>query len=199
MSAMPRPPKDITPEHFFRSWLPDQLAALPQKPAASMTVRIKLDGEGGGAWDVAMTPAGVSVDPAGTAEPEVTLLQTVADWKAIAVGEHGAVDLAPAQASPTDMLFFEPQAQQLLSTVKGTVRFEVTGFNGRTWSLTVKFGTQPLAPAPDATISVDAETYAGMLARTIPPAQAFFQGKITLAGDTGLAMQLGMAMMPRMQ
>ena len=36
-----------------------------------------------------------------------------------------------------------------------------------------------------------------MLARTLPPPQAYFSGKIRLLGDTNLAMQLGMAMLPR--
>jgi len=46
-------------------------------------------------------------------------------------------------------------------------------------------------------MSVDAETYAAILARVIPPAAAYFQGKVKIAGDANLAMQLGMALMPR--
>jgi hypothetical protein len=198
MSAA-RPPKDTTPTTFFSTWLPQEIARLGVRPGAAMTVGVRLDGDGGGAWDLRMSPAGIEVGPAGGAEPDVTLLQTVADWRAIVVGEDGGVDLAPPQASPMDLMFVDAQAQAIVSTVKGTVRFEVTGYNGRTWAVTVKFGPQPLATTPDATVTVDAETYAGMLARTIPPAQAFFSGKIQLGGDSGLAMQLGMAMMPRFQ
>jgi sterol carrier protein 2 len=137
------------------------------------------------------------VGPSGAAEPEVTVTQTVQDWKAIAVGEAGAVDLAPPQSSPTDVLFLDKSAQAMLGQVKGTVRFEVTGYNGRTWQLSVKFGDAPAKPDPDATISVDAETYAQILARTLPPPQAYFQGRVKLGGDMNLAMQLAMAMMPR--
>jgi putative sterol carrier protein len=190
-----RPPKDITPKRFFEDWLPSQLSGLSGvKP---MTIRVRLDGDGGGAWDLSINEAGLKVGAAGAAEPEVMVAQTVADWKAIAVGEPGAVDLAPPQSSPTDILFLDKNAQAMLGQVKGTVRFEVTGYNGRTWQLTVKFGAQPLKPEPDATISVDAETYGQILARTLPPPQAYFQGKVKLLGDMNLAMQLGMAMMPR--
>lgn len=200
MADAVRPPSDITPTRFFESWLPQQLAAAPRGNLKAMTVRVSLDGDAeGGAWDLKIEPTGLTVDKAspGGAEPDVTILQSVQDWKAIAVGEPGAVTLAPPQASPMDALFLDRSAQDVLSSVKGTVRFEVTGYNGRTWCLTVKFGPQPLAVEPNATISVDAETYAGMLARTIPPPQAYFTGKIKLLGDASLAMQLGMALMPR--
>jgi hypothetical protein len=147
-------------------------------------------------WDLNVRDGGLEVGAPGETAPHVTLQQTVADWRAIAVGETGATDLAPPQASAMDVLFLDPAARQVLTQVRGTIRFEVTGYNGRTWMLTVTFGGAP-KPAPDATISVDADTYAAMLARKLAPPEAFFSGKIKLTGDTGLAMQLGMAMLPR--
>jgi hypothetical protein len=36
-----------------------------------------------------------------------------------------------------------------------------------------------------------------MLARALAPPEAYFSGKIILRGDTSLAMQLGVAMLPR--
>jgi putative sterol carrier protein len=183
-----KPPKDITPEAFFTTWLPERLAE--SKLSSPLVVRVRLDGA---AWDLQATGTGLKVLPAGSDEADVTLVQSVEDWHAIVAG-----DLAPSNASPTDGLFLDAQTQQLVSGLKGTVRFEVTGYQGRTWNLTVKFGRQPLAAVPDATVSVDAETYAAILARTLPAPQAFFQGKIQLAGDAALAMQLGMAIMPKL-
>jgi uncharacterized protein YbjT (DUF2867 family) len=63
----------------------------------------------------------------------------------------------------------------------------------------VKFGTQPWAEPPNASISIDAETYAALLARTLAPPEAYFNGRIRLRGDTQLAMQLAVAMLPRFQ
>jgi len=191
-----KPPADITPQQFFETWLPEQLAGAPSvKPT---TVRVRLDGEGGGVWDLVLGPSGLTVVPGGgTGEAEVTLAQTVADWRAITVGEPGAVTLAPPQAKPTDILFLDRAAQQVVAMVKGTIRFEVTGYNGRTWALIAKLGPGPTPEVADATMSVDAETYAAILARVIPPAAAYFQGKVKIAGDANLAMQLGMALMPR--
>ena len=191
-----KPPADITPQQFFETWLPEQLAGAP--PVKPATMRVRLDGEGGGVWDLVLGPSGLTVVPGGgTGEAEVTLAQTVADWRAITVGEPGAVTLAPPQAKPTDILFLDRAAQQVVAMVKGTIRFEVTGYNGRTWALIAKLGPGPTPEVADATMSVDAETYAAILARVIPPAAAYFQGKVKIAGDANLAMQLGMALMPR--
>jgi hypothetical protein len=134
-----KPPADITPQQFFETWLPEQLAGAP--PVKPATVRVRLDGEGGGVWDLVLGPSGLTVVPGGgTGEAEVTLAQTVADWRAITVGEPGAVTLAPPQAKPTDILFLDRAAQQVVAMVKGTIRFEVTGYNGRTWALIAKLG-----------------------------------------------------------
>jgi hypothetical protein len=197
-----RPPRDIDAARFFTEWLPREFAAEfgPGKRSASdITVAVHLLGDGGGHWVLDVKAGVLSVRAPGQPGPEpvVTMRQELADWRAVAVGEEGAVDLAPPQASPLDVLFVDPQSRQVMAAVRGTVRFEVTGYNGRTWWMQVKFGVQPEAAEPDATIAVDADTYARMLARQLAPPEAYFSGKISLRGDTSLAMQLGMAMLPR--
>jgi hypothetical protein len=193
-----RPPAGTTPAEFFETWLPAQLAGR-KASAQPITVRARLEGEGGGVWDLALGEGGLAVTPGGGAgEPDVSMAQTVRDWAAIALGEPGAVSLAPAQASAADVLFLDAAAQQALTQSKGTIRFEVTGYNGRTWALMVKIGGGPIPESADAVISVDAETYAAMLRRELPPAAAYFQGKVKIGGDANLALQLGMALMPRL-
>lgn len=204
MAPANRPPKDITPTSFFIDWLPAEFEKVFGKTGTSttgtndLTVRVRLDGDGGGTWELTLRSGHLEVTPqGGEAEPDVLVVQTVQDWKAIAVGEEGAQDLAPPQASPMDILFLDPSARQALKNAKGTFRFEVTGYNGRTWSLNVKLGPQPMAQTPNAVISVDAESYAKLLSRQLNPAEAFFTGKVKLTGDVALAMQLGTSMMPR--
>ncbi len=197
-----RPPRDITAEKFFTEFLPREFArefGPGKRHAADITVAVALEGEGGGHWILDVKGGVLATRKHGSAGPEpiATMRQTVADWRALAVGEEGPIDLAPPQASPLDVLFVDAASRQVMSAVKGTIRFEVPGYNGRTWWMQVKFGAQPEATQPDATISVDAETYAKMLARKLAPPEAYFSGKIVLRGDTSLAMQLGMAMLPR--
>jgi hypothetical protein len=198
-----RPPRDITPARFFTDWLPREFTSefgAGKRAASDITVAVDLEGEGGGVWVLDVRGGSLSVRAPGDAGPApmVQLWQSVQDWRALAVGEDGAnVDLAPPQASALDVLFVDPASRQILSAVKGTVRFEVTGYNERTWGMLVKFGTQPGKVDPDATIRVDAATYADILARKLAPPEAYFSGKISLRGDTSLAMQLAMAMLPR--
>jgi putative sterol carrier protein len=194
-----RPPQDITPARFFEEWLPAQAAALNVKPSRDVRVRIELSGDDGGVWELAVTSSGLTAarGNGATGQADITIRQTVPDWRAVVAGEPGGVSLAPSGGSPTDLLFVDRAAQQVLSTVRGQMLFEVTGFNGRTWQATVAFGQGSAKDKPDATITVDADTYSQMLARTLPAPQAYFQGKIRISGDANLAMQLGMAMMSR--
>jgi SCP-2 sterol transfer family len=195
---MSRPPADITPATFFEEWLPAQVPA--GKASGDVSVRYTLDGEGGGSWRLAIGPSGMTTAPGDRAHVDVGIRQTVADWRAVTTGEPGAISLAPPQAAPTDLLFLDRGTQQVVKQGKGTIRFEVTGYNGRTWSLLVKLGPDAgqVGDSADATISVDAETYGAILARTLPAPAAYFSGKIKLTGDMNLAMQLGMALMPRL-
>lgn len=48
--------------------------------------------------------------------------------------------------------------------------------------------------AADVTLTSDVETFQGMLAGDVNPTAAFMQGKLTVDGDMGLAMQLGAAL-----
>ncbi len=197
-----RPPRDIDAARFFTEWLPREFTrefGPGRRTAADITVAVHLEGEGGGRWVLDVRGGVLKTRPSDELGPEplVSMRQAVDDWRALAIGEAGPIDLAPAHASPLDVLFVDPASRQIMSTVKGTIRFEVTGYNGRTWWMVVKFGPQPEAAKPDATISIDAETYAKMLMRQMAPPEAYFAGKIRLAGDTALAMQLGMAMLPR--
>ena len=195
-----RPPRDIVPSLFFEKWLPELFHAEfvgSRRAAADIHVRIQLSGESGGVWDLTIAKGRLTVGEQAAGEPAVTVTQSVADWRAFAAGEEGATDLAPPQASPLDLLFVDAASRQVLATVRGTLRFEVTGYHGRTWGMLVKFGTDPAPPSPNATITTDAETWSRLLARTMAPPEAYFSGKIKMTGDTGLAMQLAMGMMPR--
>jgi hypothetical protein len=196
-----RPPRDITAEGFFTEWLPQAFArefGPGRRESRDITVAIHLEGQGGGGWILDVRGGVLSLRRPGAPgpEPQVSLTQPIADWRAMAVGEEGVFDLAPPNASPLDVLFVDPTSRQVLA-VRGTVRFEVTGYNDRVWWMQVKFGIQPEPPTPDAVISVDAMTYAEILAKRLMPPEAYFSGKISMRGNTALAMQLAMALLPR--
>jgi hypothetical protein len=164
-----------------------------------MLVRVELEGEGGGAWDLLTRGGQLEVSPPQPERvPLVKLRMSVQDWRAIVVGEAGPIDLTPPSASPTDLLFVDGAAQQLLSQIAGTFRFEVSGYNDRTWSLTAVFGGGEPAEPPAAIIATDAETYSKILARELAAPEAYFSGRITITGDAGLGMQVGLALLPKL-
>jgi hypothetical protein len=193
-----RPPQEITPKEFFESWLPAEVPA-DTRFARPATVRVRLDGDGGGAWDLTLGPQGLAVGPAGDAAPLVETAQSVPDWRAVIVGEPGAPRLTPegkgGGGGAASLRLLERVASQITDATKGVLQFEISGFNGRTWSLRVAIN-KPMA-APDATLAIDSDTYEQILARTLPAPQAFFSGKLKITGDMNLAMQLGMALMPQ--
>ena len=138
-----RPPRDITPARFFTDWLPREFASefgAGKRAAQDITVAVELAGSDGGQWVLDVRGGTLSVRGQGESGPApmVQLWMSSQDWRAMAVGEEGANDLAPPQASALDVLFVDPASRQILTAVKGTVRFEVTGYNGRTWEMLVR-------------------------------------------------------------
>lgn len=163
-----------------------------------MSVAVSLEGEGGGDWLLDVTENDLAVRDADAPGPvpQVLMRQPVIDWRAAAVGE-GETIVAPPEASPLDVLFVDPGSRQMLQTVRGTVRFEIHAYNGRTWWMQVKFGPQPEPIEPEAIMAVDADVYAAILTRTLSPTEAYFGGKIRLTGNIAVAMQLGMLLLPK--
>jgi hypothetical protein len=199
MNERRRPPPDITPEQFFSSWLPNEFTRLAGAAGfPDLCVRVELLPDAG-TWELVSSAGKLTVGPpAPSRRPLVTLALSVPDWRAVMVGEEGPLSLTPPNASPTDLLFVDAASQQLLAMMTGTFRFEVRGYNGRTWQLWASFGEPRKDPA-DAVIATDAETYAALLARTLAVPEAYFSGKITIAGDAGRGMQVGLALLPKLR
>jgi hypothetical protein len=190
-----------SPSEFFERWLPDRFGAMrhaaPAGTAAppDVTIGVHLSGDGGGDWTLAVRGGALEVSPTRPDRADVRLDQSVADWSVLVGEGDGKPSLTPQIPSGGVPLVVDAEAQRLLAQLRGTMRFELGGYQGRTWSIAVTFND---AAEPSATIAVDHDTYQQMLARTLPPAQAYFSGKIAITGDVNLAMQVGMMLMSRM-
>lgn len=194
------PSPDLTPSQFFEQWLPAELERLGVASMADMVVRVNLTGELGGSWDLVISKGRLSVGGVDEAQSaQVALEMTGQDWRAIALGEPGPVDLSPPGTSPTDMLFVDAASQEMLAAVTGLFRFEVREYNGRTWALQATFGEVSVdaGAEPDAIIATDAATYGAILARKLSAPEAYLDGRISVTGDAMKGMQVGMALMPR--
>lgn len=188
-----RPPADITPAAFFGDWLPARADSIAGDP--SLSVRVELHGDGGGAWDLRPAVPGLTVAPADGGDVDITMTLSVDDWRALIVGEPGSPRFAPPEARVTDMLFLNPAVRELLTAVSGSIRFDVSGYRGRTWTMLVRFGASSPA-AIDTITTTDAGTFAAILAREVTPPQALEAGLLRLEGPHHLAMQLALGLVP---
>lgn len=200
MTTIQRPPRDITPKDFFETWLPgeyDRLKASIQPAPPDLKAQVRLEGEGGGTWLLELAGGALTVSTRSAPDAHITVAQSVADWRAITAGEDGAgPDLTPPEGISIQHWFVNPAIHQALASVKGTLRFEIPGFRGRTFAVALTFHG---AAEPQATISVDAETVAAIRSGALPAPQAFFAGKILISGDSGFAMQVAMTVMAQQQ
>ncbi len=124
--------------------------------------------------------------PAG--EPFMTISQSDADWARFTggmAGLFGSDSRRPLGGSRIERV----------RTIKGAVRFVLTGLaDGASWTCTLYFGPGPRPAEPQTTVTLPADLVAKIQSGQLDPQMAFMQGQVKLAGDPGLAMQLGMAL-----
>jgi hypothetical protein len=192
-SSVVRPPADLSCAELFATWLPDVFARARASGATppDVVVAVVLEGDAGGSWTLRVAGGALTVSDGADAAALVTLRQPVADFRAAVWGEGDVASLLPQQLDLTAAITGEttiPTAA--LQQVKGTLHIEVPGFAGRTWKASLSFGG---AAEPSATVTVDVPTLAELRAGTLPPAQAFFAGRIAVTGDVPWLMQVGMS------
>ncbi len=122
------------------------------------------------------------------AEPFMTVSQTEADWERFVGGMSGLFGGDPRRPLGRSRI-------ERVRAINGAVRFVLTGLpDGASWACTLYFGARPRPAEPHATVTLSTETVAKVQSGQLDPQVAFMQGQVKLAGDPGLAMQLGMAL-----
>ncbi len=194
MSALLRPPPELTCAELFATWLP---AAFERARAAGAlspdgVVAVQLEGDGGGAWTLRVADGALTVGDGLDVAALVTLRQTVADFRAAVWGEGSSGALLPPQLDLAAAITGEVEIPTAaLAQARGTLHVEIPGFAGRTWKTAV---TILGATAPAATVAVDVPTLESLRDGSLPPAQAFFSGRIAVTGDVPWLMQIGMSL-----
>jgi hypothetical protein len=198
MSSVARPPHDLTCAQLFGSWLPDafdQAVAAGAKPPDAV-VSVVLDPSGdtndGGAWTLRTAGGKLTVSEGTDPAALVTIRQSVADFRAAVWGEGEMASLLPEELDLTKAITGQTKLPTAaLGQVKGTLDVVVPGFAGRTWKASLTFGG---AATPKATVTADMATLEQLRAGTLPPAQAFFAGKIAVTDDVPWLMQIAMSL-----
>ncbi len=203
------PPSSTPPSEFLEKWLPSAFAAAPVPDAAkSVEVKlgVRLDGASGGEWVFHMDHGKLSVAP-GSAEPcAFTLIQTVDDWRGAlwegrggAFGKQAAAMFQPGAAEagqgPGGRRPMNPEAITRLGALSGVIRMVVSGGPGGDWRVDFKLGPGPVPAAPTTTVTIGHADAEAMGRGELDPMQAFMAGRIQIAGDMGLMMQMQAATM----
>ncbi|WP_413874424.1 SCP2 sterol-binding domain-containing protein [Albidovulum sp.] len=82
-------------------------------------------------------------------------------------------------------------SEKLSGGLPGTAKFVIAGEGALMIDGTgVRAGDEDA----DVTITADRDTFEGLLSGDVNPTAAFMQGKLSIDGDMGLAMQLGAAL-----
>lgn len=193
------PPAGTPAKEFFEVHVPRayQAAQLPAEARqVDVTLGVKLEGEGGGEWRIQLKGGEMSVAPGSTEDAAFTVIQSVVDWRGAlwenrggAFGKQSRALFEPgggaggAGAMP-------PSALAQLQMLRGVIKMVVGGGPGGDWAVAFKLGPGPVPEQPTTTVSVTADDAAALERGELDPMQAFMSGRIQIAGDMTLLMQM---------
>ena len=195
------PKRPISPSEFMEEFVPAALEEAEIPPDADVRLGVRLDGDDGGEWVVALNQGSSSVERTTRDETVLTLVQSVEDWRGALWegrgGEFGrqATALFAGGAESEDRQPIQLGALSALSALDGLIRIRVTGGEGGDWSTGFKLGPGEVPEEPTTDIEISAEDARAMQEGTLDPMQAFMSGKIRVSGDMALMMQLQAVMM----
>jgi hypothetical protein len=88
-----------------------------------------------------------------------------------------------------------PAALEAMRALNGVIRMRVVGGAGGDWAVDFKLGPGEIPADPTTTVTITAADADAMASGQLDPMQAFMSGKIQVAGDMGLMMQMQMIQM----
>jgi SCP-2 sterol transfer family len=194
------PPAGTTPQDFFEKFVPEAFRANPLPEEAKqldVTLGVKLDGAG--EWRYHLKGGELAVERGATDDAAFALVQSEADWRgALWEGRGGPFgrqsqalfQLGAGGASAGGSGGFSPAALQQLQQLRGLIKVVVTGGAGGDWSVGFKLGPGPIPEPPTTTVTIASADADAMERGELDPMQAFMSGKIQIAGDMTLLMQM---------
>jgi hypothetical protein len=200
------PASPLPPKQFLEEWLPRAFAeaAPPEAKDVDVQLGLMLLGDGGGEWLFQLRDGRLQVEPASRDQAAFTFVQSVADWRGAlwegkggAIGRQslslfkpGAQPAAPARPGQMGAGPPSPAALAEMQKLNGMIRMEVTGAEGGDWAVAFKIGPGPIPEQPTTTISMSAADAEAMERGELDPMQAFMSGRMRVAGDMTLMMQV---------
>jgi len=207
MSSFPDAP--VPPSTFMEEVVP-QLFSASERPAelgeVDVRLGVRLDGEGGGEWVLHLNGGELHVLVESRVEASFTVVQTVDDWRGALWEGRGGVfgeaaatlfrqggaggDAGGGSASPVPGGAPDPAAIAQLEALNGLIKVVVTGGEGGDWSTAFKLGPGEIPDEATTTVQITDADARAMQSGELDAMQAFIGGKIVVAGDMGLMMQM---------
>jgi hypothetical protein len=198
-----------TPESFFKEQVAPQFGRriddlrrqimsleqqIQERLAAQATVRVVIEGEGGGTWYLNVSKGEMTVTADPVFPPFIAIYQPRAyfDW---AVSMAAGAGLFGPGARNTQGELTKSRIERLKS-LKGLIQFTFTSLpDGSEQSFCIHLGEGERPATPQTVLSMKAEDMQKIARGEINPQAAFLNGTIKVTGDLALAMQFGAAMM----
>ena len=185
MAEQPPVPDSVTPQEFFEQLLPQGFAAQAAESGTApgdFTVQFRLSGEGGGEWNAAIANGAMQVRR-GSADSNLSVTISVADWRDAVLGRNGAnLAIILPQNRPG-----RPDNSARAKALKGTMALELSRPELEPFRVEMAFNN---APAPKTTLRMTMADYVSMQEKPQNGQQLFMQGRIKVEGDMGLLMQV---------
>jgi len=199
------PPKPISPQEFIEQYIPKAFAEaeLPDElKQAEAKLGILLQGDGGGRWLMRLDQGSLAIDSGTHDGASMTIVQSVDDWRGAlwegrggAIGKQATAIFRPGEQAQSAAGVAGAGAPSLaslkqLEALDGLLRMVVTGGDGGDWAVGMKLGSGDVPEEATCTVTVTAEDAAAMESGELDPMQAFMSGRIQIAGDMTLMMQM---------
>ncbi len=206
------PASPVSPAELLEGYLPAALAAVDPPEAAralDLVLGLRLEGDGGGEWVVEARGGRFAVRSGSRADAAFSYVQSVEDWRgALWGGRGGAVgqavsglfrpDSGAAQAAAALGAPAIPAVVEALAPLRGLLRVVVTSDAGD-WRADLLLGPGEIPPEPSTTLSVSAADADELAIGRLKPLEAFMAGRVKVAGDMGLMLQIQAAQLQAAQ
>ncbi len=200
------PDAPVSPATFMEEVVPRLFSEVehpPELAEVDLSLGVQLDGQDGGEWVMHIAGGDLEITPGSREDASFTVVQTVEDWRgALWEGRGGVVgEVAsslfrqagaggPGLPGPAAGGAPDPALMAQLEALNGLIRVVVTGGSGGDWSTAVKLGPGDIPDEPTTTVQISDADARAMQSGELDAMQAFIGGKILVAGDMGLMMQM---------
>ena len=200
------PPSPISPAAFMQEFVPKAFAESEVAGAvkgADMKLGVRLEGEGGGEWILHFEGSALSVSSGSRDDASFTVVQSVEDWRGAlwegrggVFGQQAAKLFRPGEAASAPApggLGGVPDAAALgqLRALSGRIQMVVSDDGpAGDWTVDFVLGPGEIPAEPSTTVTICAADAAAMARGELNPIEAMMAGRIQVAGDLALMMQM---------